>query len=539
MRNKQEPRFPLLSTIAISIASGLLIGWPKAIPSRAIAGKPEKESSLQFATLPCPSEERYASLKKTYRIDSDPPEPEPRKSGTKNNLCGYSRRAKLAKFFHWMDRLRMNIPSDWKGGASEALRDPGAYLRKMTIGITYDFSSATQGMIAVNRMDIIFLSARFFELEPFEVLLTLIHEARHSEAQASRHDACPGNSDLPFIEGGCDRSFEISPRAGAYAFEASFAYGLLRFMEGLSPRDRDSLLNTALFTLLHRFRKLPPQLASPVDQVYLLDEKGVLSRLDPDRGTRIRLSHGLNSRPVRALTSSISFRLWIFTEDQRLYQWQEQEKPKRAFSKALGPEAKTLEISQSLRPDEWGHPSITFLHLDPEQVLSSFEVDPRTARQSFERIEPQPPRELKFRQLALGRKQNTFALSEEGDVWAFQWRKKQFVPSSFSLPKGFRQIHGGLLLDQLFGVGNDGKIYIFARPGKSMPSTFAPSGHVIRFQEGVSGRYALDREGNLHFQKYGEHRSSRFYRQREGEPQIVDFALIRGVKLSPTLSPGK
>jgi len=464
----------------------------------------KKQGMTTYEKLPCANQKEYDHYKDYLTIlDKDLP----------GKLCGDgSKKEKFAKLLKFLDSLKVATPKEWKGGANEALLDPLKYLKSKALLITFDWDTSG-GIVAYNFRESIYIGNYLFTLLPLDAVHTLIHEARHSQSGAPKHVRCL-TGDRVQQTGACDEWFDTSGKAGAYAYGASYSFGLARFGQPfqISDEDRDFLKKLSLSLLGRRFNALPETLGLPFDVVYTLDSLGNLYSFHPITKELTYIKNDLSEKIDRIEFERRSGGLVLHDVNDGVYNDEDQYGP---FKNLFDDIATFPDHVKQYVTLTGGDSSDAHLLTNDGRIWKK-SLDFKTLKFGFDETPFHAQEDLK--KLIHARSNVRFALAESGKLYHFSNDVKgevdgELVADRFQDPlkKGWDDLYGGLWHTEVMGINKDREIYreILTADGKALikkiPLSIGSTTKIANYEEGVNIRIARQSPvSSVYIQRYDD-----------------------------------
>jgi hypothetical protein len=506
-----------------SMCLGLAVGiqFSKNTPNFKRSLASQEATHSDFLDLACPTETEFLLLAKKIHLVI--PEGEYK--------CDDSPKSKLARILYFMDQLRTDLPQKWGGAARETLEQPLEYVAKMANSVSVDFTQ--KDSIAQNfRMNReIFLGGLFFQIEPLFSAAVFIHEARHSEESSPGHERCRGG-DIPKSDGGCDQTFTLGEEGGAYSYGAIFELGLSEYGKNLSFEDREYLLSLALSHVASRFNEVPTHHAVPTDLITVLDENKDVYLVNPYslKAEKIEIPNREKVRKIDLNPSNAG--IYIYGESGKVYTWSANEGMEEPYKEQLSKLNGVQDIDKVIVPS-MRYTNTLFLSTDND--IYSLDTDRITGKRILSPFRMRP--EKKIQKMISANGWSGFMLTESGEVLNVGGSPRgggsardYYVPYKIFSSDRWKQIHGGITYDQLFGVNTSGKVFFEGpKPDQSgigpVASQFQLEGGSQKYLEGTNLRGLLSLGGDLYLSRYGNERMEKI--PIRGIGKIVDFAIPR------------
>ncbi|MEN0057606.1 MAG: hypothetical protein AAGB31_02130, partial [Bdellovibrio sp.] len=452
-----------------------------------------------------------------------------------------------------MQSLRITEPDDqWKFPQIYSdLKDGFNYLQKNSSSINFNKNTLTA--VAQNISSDITLTGIFFTQAPLDALSTLIHEARHSHADAEPHVVCRiGNSPLTY--GGCDSSFSLSSQtAGAYSYDILYQSILVLLSTQLSQGDKEFLSSSIAITLAGRFNTTPVTFANRYDLILVMMEKGELALLHPFTSALLPLDlpfPDASEKTQRLEFSTQNGGALLFTNKGRVWTWSLTEGLAPLYPNSLPPDLKIKEGARIVLP--LAETRSRFAILSDDHKLSYIAYAPQENGLSpmllkdFLLSEPLPDIERFF----MGLRGESYFITSDGQLLRggiSGTDTTSFVQQpALQHPQGWQSGTGGLVYEELYLISRNGVLYEVTSEMTEVddynsvvqyhlsPSSFRVPGKAIKYLQGFHIHAQLNTVGDLYAQDYAT--SSRNKNSHLLARKISDFVIMQAVQLSEDLS---
>jgi hypothetical protein len=484
--------------------------WQIEIPTRKLASTGRVND---YDSLPCLPKGEFEA----WRVKLSLPA---------GNGCEDPILSKISKLIALSQLIEPEMPSDFAPEIQGDLKNPFQHLLRYSKRLGIDLSQTTT--VAYNTVDqggrSVFLGGHFLQDLPLSALITLMHEARHSSPNDSRHEICRlGN--IPLAQGGCDGIFSLKEEdAGAYSFGAAYGAALSLYGKNLNAEDREYLAAESLFEIGTRFNELPLDLAQRFDLLWTLRDGTVWAHhpflLSP---------HPLPFQPENPEDPFEKLEFLVttngalaFTKSSFVFSLELDGKRKRAFEKHL-PEDLPIYAWNRIRIPYDDYPYNSFLlsgnllkNLKFQEKTQSFALEDYPLHQHASSPNLEIPQ---FRSFFMGMGLETYFLSQENKLYrgakfgndpAFRWE-------SLGNPSRLWQMGtGGILSDGLHLIDQEGQLFEgfkeYADTGidgfdpaatyKVRNGSFSMAGPLQKIQEGLHSRAVLTKKGEVWVQQF-------------------------------------
>ena len=511
------------------------------LPSSAEDKKITKNS---YENIRCPSEAEFQQWSKELSID-------PMEGPSLDTGCNPQNfKNQLARVLVLARELKFKFPKEFAPSVQIEIKNPYEYIRGKTNKLKVDLSqtsSVARNFVSIRQIE---LGRLFFNEEPLEALSTLVHEARHSDANDQGHFFCRAG-DILKTQGGCDNFFSKSAAdAGAYAYGVMFDIGLAKHSANLDTAEKEMMLTNAFASLGTRFNFFKAAMAQHLDVVVVLLEDGSLGWIHPFSLELLPLDielPELKEKIARIEFNNRTNGLFIYTESGRFFEWGVRRKAVLPFASALKKEDKVVEFSRQYVP--FSHERTYFVSLKADGKLEYFKYNPDINKTE---ILPYPvkahTRIPELKHFTAGHAMGSYFIDKRGTLTrAPQYGNEEdfiFDSNVQSSTGGWSRLTSGVFYEDLILTDLTGKIYqaqvefINGPDGDTEPALrivpflFQADTYAVKYQQGLSIHAILDKSGVLKIESY---RAKQPPLVISYSKKIIDFTVTRTTTLAQDL----